>query len=77
MLPSWKSFILAGLSLVILAAVAIADPVTIPFQGRLIDASGRPVIGTKLVHFSFWDAETLGTQVLSPDFQSSITTDGG
>ena len=58
------------------APPARADaPALLPVQGRLLDASGTPIDGTKDVTFHLYDAETGGTALFSET--QSVTFDQG
>ena len=48
---------------VAMAAVAVAAPGLINYQGRLTDAIGQPVTTAVNVRFTFWDAETGGALI--------------
>lgn len=57
--------------LVLVPSIAFAFPRELPHQGRLTDALGEPLDGTYDVHFTLWDAPSLGndlwTETLSVD----------
>ena len=46
------------ITLLLLAQMATAADVTLPWQGRLLDASGEPYEGTQTVRFALYDGET-------------------
>jgi hypothetical protein len=54
----------------VLVALASAAPLQIPFQGRLLDATGAPLSGPVALTFTLHDAETGGnllfTESLTP-----------
>jgi len=54
---------LVTFALLFVSTAAFAVPGVISYQGRLTDATGLPVTSPVDVTFTFWDAETGGTQI--------------
>jgi hypothetical protein len=55
---------------------AITIPRLINYQGKLTDASGNPITGTKSLVFKVWDVLSAGTTPLWSETQSVTVTDG-
>jgi hypothetical protein len=55
---------------------AITIPRMINYQGKLTDASGNPITGTKSMTFKLWDVLSGGTTPLWTETQSVVVTDG-
>jgi hypothetical protein len=58
--------------LTLLSVLAFAAPQQVPHQGRLLDASGAPVDGTRALTFRLWDAPSGGNQLFSEDLSVPV-----
>lgn len=56
-------FTFVTLAFALLATPVAAAPGLMNYSGRLVDASGAPVITPQSVTFTFWDSESGGTQL--------------
>ncbi len=64
------------LGVVGIPTLAHAVPATIPFQGRLTDASGTALNGSYSIQFSLWNALTAGSQLWT-ETQPTVTVANG
>jgi len=59
-----KTFLVLCVGLVVFISTSVfAAPGLINYQGRLTDDSGTPITSSVDIIFTFWDAETDGTQL--------------
>lgn len=67
------------ISIVLLAAFASAGaqvPTTIPFQGRIVDADGAPILTGTPVQFSIFSTPTGGSALWGPETHTVIPVNG-
>lgn len=62
------------MALALSAPLEAAAPQRINFQGRLTDAGGNPVTGSKSVTFSIWNAASAGGQLWSEARSVAVST---
>ena len=62
-------------ALLLLPVLAAAAPLLINYQGRLVDTTGNPLVGTQSILFSVYDAASGGTLLWSET--QSVTPDNG
>ena len=51
------------LAAMLFPVVAFAQPATVAYQGKLLDASGGPAVGTLVIQFTVFDAATGGSRI--------------
>ncbi|MCX7047429.1 MAG: hypothetical protein NTX50_18335 [Candidatus Sumerlaeota bacterium] len=70
-----RTLLLAAIILTVAQIAAHAAPGLITYQGRLANASGQPITSAVDVTFTFWTAESGGTQVGMFSDTDSVTPD--
>ncbi len=58
-----KRFAVLLIAVVLTSATALAVPGLITYQGRLTDPEGQPITGSVTITFTFWSAQSGGTQL--------------
>jgi hypothetical protein len=67
--------ILVAMLLPVVPVVAFAQPATVAYQGRLLDASGMPALSPLVIQFAIFDAATGGNQIWCEE-QTVALSDG-